>query len=401
MMLPGSTLLLAVTGDSSDPEFLGSSDGDPDEIAVPINNTLAPTSWARYPTAQVLLTLQGGDGAPYYYEPRNVLSRVLAKFAELDLRAVVAFELEFYLCDSAHDNGKQIRPPKNLRDARGSGAQVYNIEQVEIFADYLHEVTEACAQQNIKCGAISSEYAPGQFEINLTHGDPLIAADQCVLFRRTVQCVAAKHNLCATFMAKPYAEFSGNGLHLHISLLDADGANIFDNGDDCNDAAPTLLNAIGGMQKIMPEAMAIFAPNVNSYHRFTPDSYVPVQPNWGFDNRSAAMRIPKGLGHARRIEHRVAGADANPYLTLAALLAGVHYGIVNRIQPDPPTHGNAGNKLHPNIPFDLVDANAKFRQGKILSDYFGQRYVNAYCSCKLNEYEAFIKSGEAEASWYL
>ncbi len=406
MMLPGSSFLLAVTGDSHDPEGMGFSDGDPDQVAVPIAGTLAPAPWTRHPTAQVLLTMQDLDGRPFDFEPRNVLARVVERFSELGLRPVVAFELEFYLLDPAHDNGQHLQPPTSgCGGQRAAATQVYGIDAVEDFSHYLHQVAEACALQGVACGAISAEYAPGQFEINLQHGDdPLAAADQCVLFRRAVRCVAGKHDLQATFMAKPYPAHAGSGLHLHLSLLNGDGENVFDGGgnNEGNDGvSPRLLHAIGGLQKTMPEAMAIFAPNLNSLRRFVPDSYVPVRPDWGFENRSVALRVPKSPGHARRIEHRVAGADANPYLTLAALLAGVHHGLSNRLDPGEPTRGNAGGRLHKDLPSDLQSALEKCRHGAILPDYFGRRYLNAYCSCKLSEYRAFIDSGQPEANWYL
>ena len=407
MMLPGSSVLLAVTGDSHDPEGLGFSDGDPDEVAIPIDGTLVPAVWARYPTAQVMLTLQSLNAKPYYFEPRNVLARVIERFGELGLRPVVAFELEFYLLDPAHDNGERIQPPLAPLSGQRSGAtQVYGIDEVEDFSHYLHEVNDACARQGVAIGAISAEYAPGQFEINLRHSDqPLEAADQCVMFRRAVQCVARKHRLQGTFMAKPYVARSGSGLHLHISLLNDDGENVFDGGgqDDMygTPASPQLRHAIGGLRQTLAESMAIFAPNVNSYRRFVANSYVPVSPSWGYENRSVAIRIPKSSGSARRIEHRVAGADANPYLTLAALLAGIHHGLSNHIDAGQPTSGNAGQQLHPGMPFDAQSAFEKCRHSKILPGYFGQQYLNAYSSCKLKEYQAFIESGHSETSWYL
>jgi len=404
MMLPGSSFLLAVSGDSHDPEGMGFSDGDPDEVARPIEGALAPAPWAREPSAQVMLTLGGLDGAPYYFEPRNVLARVLARFDELQLRPVVAFELEFYLLDAAHDGG-QLRPPVPPGGRRARNTQVYSIDQVEEFGGYLHDVIDACARQGIATGAISAEYAPGQFEINLRHCDaPLDAADRCVMFRRVVQCVARKHGMRATFMAKPREDGAGNGLHLHISMLDARGNNIFDGGGaerDLHGAAAPLLHAIGGLRKLMPESMAVFAPNINSYRRFVPDHYVPVNSSWAFENRSVAMRIPKSAGAARRIEHRVSGADANPYLVLAALLAGIHFGLRERLDPGAPARGNAGARLDPALPFELQSALAACRDAPLLSGYFGARYLRAYASCKSNEHRAFAESGQSEANWYL
>lgn len=411
MMLPGGCFLLSVSGDSHDPEGMGFSDGDPDEIARPIVDTLAPSPWTSQPGAQVLLTLGGLDGAPYFYEPRNVLARVLARFEELQLRPVVAFELEFYLTDGARDpedeyDEEALRPPPMpLSGGRARDTQVYSIDQVEEFGAYLHEVRETCAQQGVDTGAISAEYAPGQFEINLPHDDaPLASADRCVMFRRAVQCVARKHAMRATFMAKPYADGAGSGLHMHLSLLDANGKNVFDGGGEYaqkNCASETLLHAIGGLQKLMAESMAVFAPNVNSHRRFIPNAYVPVSPSWAFENRSVAMRIPKSAAAARRIEHRVAGADANPYLALAAVLAGVHYGISHGVTPGAPASGNAGAQFDASLPQGLPAALAACRDAPVLSEYFGARYLRAYTSCKLNEHRAFEESGRTEPNWYL
>ena len=409
MMLPGSSFLLGVTGDSLDPEGLGFSDGDPDQVAVPIAGTLVPEPWADYPTAQVLLTLQSLDGDPYYFEPRNVLARVVERFKALSVKPVVAFELEFYLLDPDHDNGRRLGPPRNQPGGRPSTAtQVYGMDCVEDFGAYLHDVIETCTQQGVACGAISAEYAPAQFEINLRHGDdPLAAADQCVMFRRAVQRVARQHQLQGTFMAKPYPEHAGSGLHLHISLLNEAGENAFA-GDDPNAAFGTpacassrLSHAIGGLQDTLGEAMALLAPNLNSYRRFVPNRYVPVGPEWGYENRSVALRVPKSPAAARRIEHRVAGADANPYLALAALLAGIHHGLSNRIPAGEPATGNAGEQPHPDLPLDPQSAFARCRSGKILPDYLGRRYLDAYCSCKSLEYRAFVESEQAEAAWYL
>jgi len=412
VMLPVSSLMLSVTGDSLDPKGVGFSDGDPDETGIPVAGTLVPAPWAREPTAQTLLTLQGSDAKPCYFEPRNILAGVLARFAELGLRPVVAFEIEFYLVDGAHHGGRRIQPPLGpLSRQRAAATQVYSLDRVEDFSACLHAVCDACAQQGIATGAMTAEYAPGQFEINLRHSErPLEAADQCVMFRRVVQGVARRHGLQATFMAKPYPAHAGSGLHLHISLIDAAGDNVFA-GDgpygtpEC--ASALLLHAIGGLKRAMAESMAIFAPNINSQRRFAPNHYVPVRPNWGFDNRSVAVRVPKdkqsqpGATSDRRIEHRVCSADANPYLALAAVLAGIHHGIENRLEAGRPVRGNAGAQAHRHIPFDVPGAVEKCRHGRILPAYFGQRYLDIYGACKLAEYRAFVESGQAEGAWYL
>ncbi len=406
MMTPGSCFLLAVTGESMDPEGMGFSDGDPDELGFPIPGTLVPSPWAQVPTGQVMLTLQGLSGDPYYYEPRNVLLRVLDKFSELGVRPVVAFELEFYLLDLERDDTGNLVPPCSpLTGQRTDATQVYSMNDVEDFSRYLDEVTSTCAMQGVITGAISGEYSPGQFEINLQHSDdPVVAADHCVMFRRAVQGIARKHGFHATFMAKPYAKNSGSGLHLHVSLIDESGTNVFDgDGEYGTPACGTelLFHGIGGLKNTMADSMAVFAPNTNSYHRFVPNIYVPVTPSWAYENRSVAMRIPKSPGIARRIEHRVAGADANPYLTLAAILAGIHHGITHKVEPGEAAIGNAGEAADPDLPLKADAAFQRCRQSNILRSYFGEKYIDAYTSCKLNEYQAFVDSGNDETKWYL
>ena len=406
LMIPGGSFLLGVNGDSMDPEGMGFSDGDPDELGMPVPGTLVNSPWAQVPTGQFMVTLQGLDGEPYYYEPRNVLARVLDRFRELELQPVVAFELEFYLLDLARTPEGRIQVPVGpLTGQRGDTTQVYSMDDVEEFGLFLDEVTRTCREQGVETGAITGEYAPGQFEINLMHSDnPLAAADHCVMFQRAVKSIARRHGCQATFMAKPWAEQSGSGLHLHVSLLDRDGNNAFDGGGRYGDrdcGSDLLYHALGGLGDTMADCLGIFAPGINSYRRFVPNLCVPVTSDWGFDNRSVALRVPKSDGAARRIEHRIAGADANPYLALGALLAGIHHGIVNHIPAGPPATGNAGEKADTDLPFEPSKAFARTRASSFLAGYFGEAYVRAYTSCKLNEYQAFVAEDREETAWYL
>ena len=406
MMVPGGSFLLAVNGDCLDPEGMGASDGDPDERGFPLPSTLVNSPWAQLPTAQVMLSLQSLEGTPYYFEPRNILAKVIKQFSELGLRPMVAFELEFYLTDLQRDSAGMIQVPVGpLSGQRTGTTQVYSMDDVEEFALFLDEVTHSCREQGITTGAISGEYAPGQFEINLEHTTELLqAADHCAMFRRVVLSTAKKHGFRATFMAKPWEGQSGSGLHLHVSLLDQNGVNVFDGGGsygqlDCG--SELLYHGIGGLKSTMADCMGILAPNINAFRRFEPDIYVPVAPTWAFENRSVAMRIPKSPGAARRIEHRVAGADANPYLTLAALLSGIHKGITEKIDSGEPAVGNAGKQLDPTVPFTPEAAFEKTRHSEFLHQYFGEKYIKAYTSCKMNEYDEFSKLEKREIDWYL
>jgi len=234
--------------------------------------------------------------------------------------------------------------------------------------------------------------------------DLLAAADQCIMFRRAVLNTARKHGYQATFMAKPWQQQSGSGLHLHVSVLDQDGKNAFDGGGKYGEkscGSDLLYHGIGGLKATMGDCMGIYAPNINSYSRFVPNIYVPVSPSWAFENRSVAFRIPKSHGVARRIEHRIAGADANPYLTLAALLASIHYGITERIECGDPAVGNAGEKVSASIPLNPEAAFNLSRNSQFLQQYFGEKYSLAYTSCKLNEYRAFKAEERNATDWYL
>lgn len=400
--LPGSVFLLHTSGDSADPKGLGFSDGDPDEIAKAIPGTLVPVPWLDRPMGQAMLTLETMDGAPYRFEPRNVLRRTLDRFSELGLSPVVAFELEFYLIDREHkDDGSPQPPVSPVTGLRDLDTQVYGMNAIDDFGNFLKDAVDACATQGIETGALSSEYAPGQFEINLQHqSDPLRAADQCVMFKRAIKGVARKHGFQATFMAKPYLEQAGSGMHIHISLVDKDGRNVFDGGSEI--ASPTLRHAVGGILDIMPESMAILSPNANSFRRFAANVYVPTQRSWGFENRSVALRIPVGDPKARRIEHRIAGADANPYLVLATALAGIHHGITGEIDPGPPWEGNAGADYAPELPFRPLRALDRMAESKVFADYFGADYVPTYVACKRGELDAFeAEISPAEYRWYL
>ena len=405
MMLPGGCFLLAANGESMDPEGMGFSDGDPDEVGLPLPATLVPAPWAQLPTAQVMVSLHSLAGVPYYFEPRNVLRRVLERFGELNLRPVVAFELEFFLLAAGDHPAAPGAPEPLLAGRANDSPQVYSLQEIEHHSRLLDEIICACETQRIAAGAISAEYAPGQFEINLQHSDQLLqAADHCVMFKRAVQSIARKHGLQATFMPKPYPELSGSGLHLHLSLLDRQQRNAFDGGGVYPTPAcgsELLYHAIGGLQHTMGDFMAVFAPSINSYRRFMPNRYVPVSRSWGFENRSVAIRIPAAAGSARRIEHRVAGADANPYLALAALLSGVHYGISRKIAADSPSRGNAGAHRDATLPFEAEPAFRACRDSATAAAYFGERYIRAYTSCKLNEYRAVVERGLPDTAWYL
>ncbi|KAB7741763.1 glutamine synthetase [Parvibaculum sedimenti] len=400
--MPKSVYFFDVTGVNEDILGMGFSDGDPDGQAFPVAGSIVPVPWASMKQAQVLMTMQDSDGAPLNLEPRVILANVVAKLAELGLHAVTACEFEFYVLDRERDRKGLPQAPINpATGQRETANEVYGITELDGFMALLKDIDEASAEQGVPASGATAEFAPGQYEINLNHEhDAVRAGDHAIMLRHLIGAITRKHNFIASFMAKPFVGQTGNGLHVHCSLLDEKGNNIFNNGTD--EGSPKLRHAIGGLQATLGEAMAFFAPNLNSYRRFEPNLFVPVNGAWGYNNRSVAFRVPAGSHSAMRVEHRVSGADANPYLVLAAILAGIHYGIVNEIDPGDPAEGNACDSMDESIPFYLPSALKRLRNSTVLREYFGDQYVDVYAETKMLEFDKFQRAiSPLEYDWYL
>jgi glutamine synthetase len=402
--LPGSVLVCDVTGRDVEETGLVWEDGDADRIAWPAPGTLVPAPWLGADTGQVIASLFELDGTANDLDPRHVLQGVVDRFAADGLTPVVACELEYYLVDPARGPNGELTLAAGRGGERPSLHGVYGLRELEDFSGFLRELWATADAQGVPLEAAISEYAPGQLELTLRHGpDALRAADEAVMYKRLAKGVAARHGLEATFMAKPFAELSGSGLHLHVSVIDGEGRNIF--ADKAPEGAPPLAHAVGGLKALLAESMAIFAPNANSYRRFRPNSYAPVAPTWGINNRTVSLRVPAGPPASRHIEHRVAGADANPYLALAALLAGVHHGLTHKIDPGPPVHGDgyaaaaAANERLPAHWFAAVD---HFEASKVLADYLGARFVSMFAKVKRAEQDRFnAVVSPLDYDWYL
>jgi glutamine synthetase len=402
MQLPRSVYLMDVKGEMVNPFGLGVGDGDPDGTAWPIPGTISRV-WGGGPARlQLLTTMRNEDGTPTGGEPRAALERVLDRFADRRLTPVIALELEFYLVDRARDASGAPMPPLDPRSGlREKDNAVYSIDDLDRYGDFHAALAEGAKVQGIPVSGASSEYAPGQFEINLHHQpNAAIAADHAVFLKQVVKGAARASGFEATFMAKPYLDRIGSGLHIHASVLDADGRNIFDDGTA--EGSEALRNAIGGLQALMPESMALFAPSINSYRRFEPDMFAPVNRRWGINNRSAGLRVPVGPGSGRRVEHRAAGADANPYFAAAAVLAGIHYGLERKLDPGPAASGNVSREPDRALPFTLDDALTRLKDGITISAYLGEETTALYGETKRLEAERFRKIvSAAEYEWYL
>lgn len=399
----GAMQLVDVIGNTADPMGHGFSDGDPDGLARPLAGGFAPIPWSNGRGAQALCEMCDPEsGMPYWYEPRAVLAGVAERFADLGLTPVLALELEFYLIDARRGPMGEPLPAASPLDGRREGeGQVLSLAKLDAFAPVLSHIEAAAHAQGLPVTSMISEYGAGQFEINLAHGaDPLAAADHAALLRRVVVGAARDAGYDASFMSKPFPGQTGSGLHVHLSLEDADG-NIFDPARE--GAEERLGHAIAGLQATMHEAMALFAPNINVYRRFEPDAFTPVTRDWGENNRSMAFRLPvTTAGAQRRLEHRVAGAEANPYLVTAAVLAGVHHGLSKALAPTERASGNAGAEVDASLPLTLRDALASLRAAQVLPGYLGARYCEIYAEVKQAELAAFLEAiSPREYDWYL
>jgi glutamine synthetase len=383
---------LDASGQNVDASGLIWEEGDADRPCLVDWTTLAPVPW-QDGGAQVLAGLGDHDGRPFFADPRTVLAHVAARFAELDLRPVCALELEFHLFEA----GSDPEHPSLPRTAGTMPGQVYGLDQLDERQGFLSRLAGFCAAQGLPAKSAVSEYAPDQFEVNLGHVDePLGAADHAFLLKRAVKAAARAEGLLATFMAKPVPKQAASGLHVHVSLVDRAGANRFAR------AERTLAHAIAGLQATMAEAMLLFAPNANSFRRLRPLSYAPTAPTWGHNNRTVALRVPAGAPTARRIEHRVAGADANPYLVLAAVLAGIHHGLTHELEPDAPITGNAYAQVAPSLPLSWDRAIEALAAATVLPGYLGEAFCRLYRVCRAAERDRFAEAiTPTEYAWYL
>jgi glutamine synthetase len=402
-----ASTLLDVKGSTVAELGLGSRDGDPDCIALPVPGSLAPVPWLPSCPAQVLMSLDELDGTPCASDPRHIVRNVVARLAELGYHAVVATELEFYLVEEDAAGPLQPRLSRvGNTSRRQDGVQYAMLEDLWELDDFLADVYAACEAQGLPAGATLSEFASGQYEINLHHvDDPVLACDHAVLLKRLIKGVAARHGLTATFMAKPFAEHAGSGLHIHTSLYDGNRNNVFadPSGAAAPAHAPLLRHAIGGLAATMAEGMAVFAPNANSYRRIVPGAFVPLTPNWGYNHRAVSLRIPICDPPNMRVEHRSAGADANPYLVVACVLAGIHHGIVNACDPGPMIESGTFVEDPPiTVPYRWDAALDRFTGASVLRSYLGERYCRHYEINRRSECDRFhAEISDRDFSWYL
>lgn len=383
--LPTSTQSLDIWGDDNDDiTGLSLSIGDPDGVCVPDRRSLASMPWAPDGSHQVLATMHELDGTPSFMDPRAILSAMLKRYRDRGLTPVVATELEFYVVEGDWRETSAPRPPKHLTyRGEANGFQLYDMSAVDALESFLHTLRQWGKAQELPCDATTAEFGPGQFEINLLHRpDALAAADDCLYLKRLAEQAARRHGLKATCMAKPYTEHAGSGLHVHASIIDRNGNNIL----DAKQGDPVLLRSVcAGMLNTMRDAQLVLAPFANSYRRFQPGSFAPVDIDWGPGHRGTAIRVPETDGPAARIEHRVAGADANPYLMLTAILGGMLLGLERTLDPGPSTEPGKPASSNRRLTHDFLTAVEDFSASPFIRDIFGDRYQALYADTKRKE----------------
>ena len=369
-------------------------DGDPDALRRLIPGTLKPVRWEAQPLGQMLIS-SDGTAAPIEFEPREVLARVLTRLEQRGIRAVVAFELEFYLFDRALKDGLPQFPRDPLCGDADDQPNLH-IERLSRFSPLLHEIVEAAREQGVDANVITAELGPGQFEINFGHcDDGLRAADWAALFCRSTRGVALKHGQRASFMSKPYLNAPGSGMHVHVSLYDQDGNNLL-----AADEQRPLRHAVAGCLELLPHCMPIFAPNHNAFRRYGAMVNAASRASWGFEDRDACIRIPESDGRNLRIEHRVSGADANPYLVLAAILSGMEHGLDARREPIAPLNQDRQSGI--DFPQDMLSAVAAMQDHPAVRERLGSEFVMVYCENKRQDHLAFMNEVSArEYRWFL
>ncbi|WP_414155000.1 glutamine synthetase family protein [Pseudomonas sp. BNK-43-a] len=399
--LPSTILGLTLNGDDVENSGLVWDVGDIDCRAYPLDGSLVRLPWRRVPTAAVQVSMHPSEGQPASIaDPRHVLLRTIEALKADGYHPVMACELEFYLLDQQRDAQGRPQPALDSDGGRPRSTQVYGLRELEQIEPFLADLYAACKAQGIPARTAISEYAPGQVEITLEHGDALAAMDQAVRYKRLVKGVAHAHGMQACFMAKPFAQIAGTGMHMHLSLADSEGRNLFASEDPAG--TPLLRQAVAGMLRHLRDSLLLFCPNANSFRRFQANSYAPLAPTWGVDNRTVSLRVPGGPAPSRHIEHRICGADANPYLAAAAILAATHQGIREQLDPGAPVEGNGYAQATEHLPTDWLTALDALEHSVWAREALGDAFLGVYLKVKRAEYRQFMAEvSEQDWRWYL
>ena len=388
MRLPEAIFLQTVTGDYPDDES-AIDPADKDIFLKPDFNTLRLVPWTQEPTALVIHDCFYADQSPVEMAPRYVLKKIVDAYRANGWEPVVAPELEFYLIKPNPDSDYPLEPPVGRSGRAEAGRQSYSIDAVNEFDAMFEDLYDYCESLDIPLETLNHESGAAQMEVNLLHGDPIEIADQAFLFKRTMRETALRHKMYASFMAKPMQREPGSAMHIHQSVVSLEtGENVFSNEN--GEASPLFFAHIGGLQRYLPSAMSLLAPNVNSYRRLLGYDSAPINVHWGYDNRTVGLRVPDASRDARRVENRLPGADANPYLAIAASLACGLLGMQNGLDPDAPLAGSAYG-MPVELPRNLEEALQALDDSEALKELIGERFVRAWRAVKQNEFDTFLQ----------
>lgn len=385
--MPLSALNVDILGHDIDDSPLVFATGDADGVLRPTERGFIPVPWLSAEAAMLPMWMYTEDGTAFSGDPRHALAAVLKRYTQRGWTPVVATELEFYLVDDSEDVLRPAASPRSSK--RRSGGEVLSMRALDAFDAFFNDLYDGCEAMGIPADTAISEGGAGQFEVNLTHSDDALkAADDSWFFKQLVKGLALKHGFTASFMAKPYLDAAGTGMHTHFSVLDETGANIFDDGGP--DGTKLMQSAIAGCLAAMPASTLVFAPHGNSYTRFEDGSHAPTGIGWGYENRTTAIRVPAGDHRARRIEHRVAGGDINPYLMLSAVLGAALIGMEDAMTPPPATRGNAYDADLPQLPVTWDAAIEAFESSDLMARILPEDLMRNFVMTKRQELTYFL-----------
>ncbi len=386
LQLARGVLLQCIMGGYPAPRFYGSDDGDLALSAAPGQVYRLP--WSHPPRALAICDADELDGRGSGLSTRGLLKRVLARYAEHGWQAVVATELEFFVCAPNPDPRQPFQPPLGLDGRREEGAAAFSVSSSNGLRPFFQEVYACMTALGLPRDTFMHEMGVSQFEINLLHGDPLLLADQTFLFKHLLKEVGLKHGLNVLCMAKPLAHTAGSSMHLHQSVVEQGGGqNIFSAAD--GQATPAFYHFIGGQQAALADFTLLFAPHVNSYQRLYQPFASPNNACWSEDNRAAGLRIPASAPVARRVENRLPGADANPYLALAASLAAGLHGLERQLQPSAPIQGEFEVPDELTLPCTMHVAIERLKRSQLARELFGEEFIAGYLASKALELASF------------
>ncbi|ESQ88608.1 hypothetical protein ABAC460_15055 [Asticcacaulis sp. AC460] len=384
LRMPSSVFSVDITG-----AYAGDGDeayADRDLILFPDVATLHIAPGYKTTTAFVFADTKKPDGTAWPASPRHILKEVVALYTARGWTPVIAPELEFYLTAVNTDPDLPLAPPIGRSGRAETAPQPYGLESITEYENLVETIYEHAAVATLNLDTMIHESGAGQLEINFHHGDPLQLADQVIVFKRLVRQAALTHGVYATFMAKPMAEQPGSAMHLHMSVVDSDGRTLFSDEDGSD--SRLFRQFIGGLQTFLPEIAPLFAPTVNSFRRMRPSHSAPINVQWGRDNRSCGLRVPTADAQNRRIENRLPGADANPYLAMASSLLAGYLGIEMALEPSPEATGNA--YIYPRtLPKTLEEALERFAGCAPVRERLGEAFFEAFLAIKQSELDHF------------